>query len=226
VEEKLVTVNTLVLKDQLKYEGVVLVDYEIKYPEFKSSSYQLALPVINKYYKAKAQEFLMYIRTEMFTMAVEQYKQDIANGYPVRVYEAMQVFEMTYNLNCIISLYFDRYTFTGGAHGSTVRSSQTWNLQKLYMIKLQQLVLCPPDYKTYILAQVKKQIEKEPDIYFEDYAKLIADTFNPESFYCTTEGIVVYYQQYDIAPYSSGIREFLMPYSACVIDPSRTCFKR
>ena len=55
--------------------------------------------------------------------------------------------------------------------------------------------------------------------YFENYKELINKTFNPNSFYCTPEGISVYYQQYDIAPYSSGIREFLMPYTYCVKNP-------
>jgi hypothetical protein len=92
-------------------------------------------------------------------------------------------------------------------------------------LKLAQLVRCPPNYKTYILNIVKEQIEQDPSIYFEDYEKLISQTFNKNNFYCTPDGIIVYYQQYDIAPYSSGIREFLIKYNNCVIDPKQTCYK-
>ncbi|MEA4987263.1 MAG: RsiV family protein, partial [Anaerovorax sp.] len=68
-----------------------------------------------------------------------------------------------------------------------------------------------------------EQIKKEPEIYFDDYETLVVETFNPKNFYCTPEGVVVYYLQYDIAPYSSGIREFLIPYGDCVIDPIKMC---
>ena len=219
-----VSVNRVVIKDDLKYDGVTLLTYKIDYPEFQSSFYQLSLVSINKYYKTKALEYQKYCENELFNMAVEQYKDDIKNNFPVRVYEALVVYKLTYNMGCIISLYFDQYEFTGGAHGNTIRSSQTWNLQKFSQIKLSELFGCSIDYKTYILKQVEEQIQKDTSIYFEDYEKLIVETFNEDSFYCTPEGIVVYYQQYDIAPYSSGIREFLIPYTNCVINPIKKCF--
>ena len=48
---------------------------------------------------------------------------------------------------------------------------------------------------------------------FDDYPELLRSTFQAGNFYLTPEGIVIYYQQYDIAPYSSGITEFLLPFS-------------
>lgn len=219
-----ISVKKIVLENSLKYNGVTLLTYKIEYPRFSSSSYPMCLLKVNRFYKDKALEFQRYCQTELFNMAVEQYKEDVANNYPVRVFETMQVYDVTYARSCIISVYFDRYEYTGGAHGNTIRTSQTWNLQKCGLIQLEQLVNCPPDYKSYILKQIEAQIKKNPDIYFENYNELIAQTFNGNSFYATPKGIVVYYQQYDIAPYSSGIREFLIPYSDCVINPKKMCY--
>ena len=84
--------------------------------------------------------------------------------------------------------------------------------------------MCTSHYKKFILKEVKRQIEKEPDIYFENYQALISETFDAKSYYCTSSGIILYYQQYDIAPYSSGIRKFLIPYSRCVLNPKQKCF--
>lgn len=207
-----VTVKNEVLQNDLKYEGVILVSYKIEYPNFKSSKYQLSLNLINKYYKSKALEYEDYIKTELYDTALRQYFEAIDNDYPLRTFEALQTFELTYNFDCILSLYFDRYQYTGGAHGSTLRASQTWNLQKGRQIKLGELIRAD-SYVSYILNEVKAQIEQNPDIYFENYESLIRQTFNTSSFYCTPKGIVVYYQQYDIAPYASGIREFFIPYS-------------
>jgi len=159
-------------------------------------------------------------------MAIEQYKGDIENNFPVRVFEVLLVYKITYLESCIISLYFDTYEYTGGAHGNTIRDSQTWNLKNFGRIKLCQIFRCPPYYKAYILKFVEDKIKRNPDIYFEDYKKLIVETFNENNFYCTPKGIVSYYQQYDIAPYSSGIREFLIPYTECILDPKEICFAR
>jgi len=219
-----VKANTIVIKEDMKYNGETVLTYKIEYPEFKSSVYQMSLVVINKFYERKALEYQNYCKNELFKMAVEQYNYDKENNYPVRVFEAIVAYQLTYNRACIISLYFDKYEYTGGAHGNTIRYSQTWNLQKCHTISLCQLFNCFLDCKSYILRQVKEQIKIDHSIYFEDYEKLIVETFNENSFYCTPQGIVVYYQQYDIAPYASGIREFLIQYTNCVLDPMKKCF--
>ena len=115
----------------------------------------------------------------------------------------------------------DQYEYTGGAHGPP-QGVTNLNLQKCGLVK-PALVQCPPDCRDYI-QEMEAQIAKHPDIYFENYRELIRETFNENSFYCTPRGIVVYYQQYDIAPYASGIREFEIPYSNCVMNPARQCF--
>lgn len=211
------------LYDTLKYNGETLLTYRIEYPEFCAPCFKSCLSNINILYKQKALDYQRYCITELFGMAIEQYRYDIENGYPVRMFEAMRVYEVTYLCSCIISLYFDQYQFTGGAHGNTIRKSKTWNLNSCELLELCQLVRCLPDCKAYIISAVEEEIRKQPDIYFEDYQKLIVETFNENSFYCTRRGIVVYYQQYDIAPYSSGIRQFLIPYTYCVFNPIKLC---
>ena len=218
-----VSVRKRQLRGNLKYNGVTLLTYRIDYPEFLSLRFPRCLLRINRFYRDRAVAFQRYCETELFPLAVAQYQDDVQNNYPVRVFEVIQDYQITCLSDCVISIYFDQYQYTGGAHGNTVRKSQTWNLQSCTMFQLERLVFCPPNYKTFILRQVAAEIRKNPEIYFDNYEELIAETFNKNSFYCTPRGIVVYYQQYDIAPYSSGIREFLIPYSLCVLDPRRLC---
>ena len=219
-----VKVKTCVLEDTLKYNNETVLTYKIEYPEFSSTMYQLSLVVINRFYRDRALEFQATVEGEMYDNAVEQYKFAVEHGFPPIPYEALVEFKLTYKCPCILSLYTDQYTFTGGAHGSTLRSSQTWNLQKCRRVRLRELIGCTTNYQEYVQKRIKAQIEENHEPYFEDYEKLLVQTFNPDSFYCTRKGVVVYYQQYDIAPYSSGIREFLLPYSDCVYDPQDTCF--
>ncbi len=99
-----VTVKTNVLFEELKYNGAIVLKYKIEYPEFSSRLYRLAVSAVNRFYKSKALEYQSYCRGTLFKEAVKQYKYDVANGFPVRMFEAMTVFEMTYAKACVISL--------------------------------------------------------------------------------------------------------------------------
>ncbi len=224
--KKPIPYNTKILSDDMKYNEVTLLTYRIEYPEFVSDNFKKTIKTVNQFYKGKALALENNIRTKLYQIAVDQYLDDIKNDFPVRVFEALQTFEVTYDDACIISLYFDNYQFTGGAHGTTARTSQTWNLRTGRVINLKELYKCSGDYRSYIKNNIIEQIAENPDIYFENYAELVEQTFNIDSFYCTPEGVIVYFQQYDIAPYSSGIREFLLPYNKCISDPIVKCKNR
>lgn len=223
--KKSTTFNTMVISEEMKYDDVTVLNYRIEYPEFVSDNYKKSIRAVNQFYKGEALALQNNFRTKLYRMAVEQYLNDIKNGFPVHVFEALQTFEVTYNKACIISLYFDNYRYTGGAHGLTVRTSQTWNLKTGKMLKLRELYKCSDNYKSYIKKKIIEQIRENPDIYFVNYEELMEQTFDVNNFYCTPQGVVVYFQQYDIAPYASGIREFLLPYNRCIIDPARKCTK-
>ncbi|MGI6453336.1 MAG: DUF3298 and DUF4163 domain-containing protein [Syntrophomonadaceae bacterium] len=208
---------------EMRYDGVTVLSYRIEYPYVKSSVYKSFLGPINQFYKNRALKYQYYCQTKLFAMAVEQYLHDKKSGYPERAYDATLTNTITYNSDCIISLYSDRYEFTGGAHGSTVRSSQTWNLQNGQMLRIGDLFNTLFNYRRYIINEVIRQIRENPEPYFENYETLVEQYFDPNSFYCTPNGLVVYYQQYEIAPYASGIREFLLPYNQNIQNPINKC---
>ena len=114
------------------------------------------------------------------------------------------------------SLYTDQYTYTGGAHGSTIRTSDTWDFSSGRYLTLADFYPHNPSYREGIYRNLEQQVkerEKESSsTYFDDYSSLIRSTFKPENFFVTPNGIVIYFQQYDIAPYSTGIPEFLIPF--------------
>lgn len=226
MERSFISVKKIILRNTLKHNGETLLKYRIEYPEFGSSCALPCLETINRLYMDRALEYRRYCETELFALAITQYLEDLANGFPVRIFEAAAVFEATYLNSCALSLYTDRYEYAGGAHGKTARDSQTWDLRLCRLMELRQLVNCPPCHNAYVLSQVEAQIRLQPDLYFENYGELIVSTFNEKNFYATPKGITVYYQQYDIAPYSSGIRDFLLPYSECVISPQELCCTR
>jgi len=67
------------------------------------------------------------------------------------------------------------------------------------------------NYKDIIKSQIVNQIKSTPDTYFEDAVEVINEFKDEQPFYIQDGNIVVYYGQYEIAPYASGIREFKIP---------------
>ncbi len=204
------------IKNELKYKNTVVLTYRIEYPEIISSNYCYGKNAFNKYNKEKAFMLENYIKNKLYADAVNTYEYNSSNGYPIMVFEVISEFNITYNNNFLVSLYEDKYEFTGGAHGNTIRTSQNWNLQTACFIPLSYFYPNNPYYLINILksinSQIKSQIESGSNYYFDNYCELVLETFNINSFYITSGNIAVYFQQYDIAPYSSGIPVFFIPY--------------
>lgn len=222
-----IEVNEKVLQQDMYYKNQVIMKYTIKYPQFKSLYLQTALDKINAFYRTRAK---MYEKTNimnLYQMAMVEYEYSVANNFPVRQFEAFTDYNVTYNQSCAISLYFDQYEYAGGAHGLTTRSSDSWNVLKSKKIELTDIFPHRSDVRDYMISNILEQIEQEIQTgdspYFEDYKRLVNENFKLNNFYLTKEGVVLYFQQYDIAPYASGIPEFVIPYTIGEATPPRYC---
>ena len=197
-----------ILERKLKYQGEVVLSYHIEYPQIVSNKRSIEVKRFNIYNEQLAVILKNKSEREWYQEAIELYRYNQENEYPMTQYEIVRTCEITLHTNQSISLYADEYLFSGGAHGITTRSSQNWNMASGRLIKLAELYPKNPYFLLAILQQINEQITQNQEIYFEDACCLVIETFHPESFYRVPNGIVIYFQQYDIAPYSSGIREF------------------
>lgn len=182
---------------------------------------------INGIIDCQSCNFLAYSYNILFADALEEYKNSNPETLPFRPYEAFMAYTLTYNQNCYLSYYVDKYIFTGGAHGNTNRMSCTFSLETGEPVMVYRFFK-NLNYKSYIISEITRQatlIENEnPGTLFENYRELIKENFKINNYYLTPEGIVFYFQQYEIAPYSSGILTFTIPYSEVNSPPS--CRKR
>lgn len=206
------------LQQDMYYKGVLILSYTVRYPCFVSNSYQIMLAKLNHYYKTKAYRYVKVNIMKLFQTAMVEYEYAVANNIPVRPFDAVTVYEITYNKDCVLSLYFDRYEYTGGAHGVTIRTSDSWNIANSSPIRISDLFFIPEDINAFIADTILEQIDQELIVdsegfqYFEDYETLVKEKFNPNNYYLNNRGVIIYFQQYEIAPYASGIREFLLPF--------------
>ncbi len=207
-------IDTKTLEKELSYDNTVILKYKIEYPQIISKNTNAQK--FNDKNRKLAYELKIEIENNLYKEAKELYIYNKKNGYPVMIYEIDRNFTVTYNKGDLVSLYFDEYRFTGGAHGSTIRTSQTWDLIQGFEIPIDCFFPNEPDFVLKILRDIKSQIEVQiqsmQNQYFDDYCCLLIDSLNLESYYLRPEGIEIYFQQYDIAPYSSGIPTFLINY--------------
>lgn len=206
------------ISHNLTYDNTVILKYTIEYPQIINSQYILGQRNFNIYNLKIVNDLKQYIFTELYSSAKDVYKYNKENVYPIMVFEVYVSCNITENYNNIVSLYNDKYIFEGGAHGTTMRTSQNWDLAVGMQFNLSRLF---PNNQYYIInilkeinKQIKEQIEKEGEnIYFKDYCQLVLENFNLKNFYMFPNYFEVFFQQYDIAPYSTGIPTFKIKYN-------------
>jgi hypothetical protein len=215
------TVNENVLQKDMYYKEQLVLNYTIKYPQFVSDKFNAFIRKLNNYYKTKAIMYQEHIETKLYKMAIQDYENAVDRGFPIRQYEIVSDYKVTYNQSCGLSLYFDHYEYTGGAHGITNRISDTWDIKSGKRIDLHELFTHVNDYQENIIKEINEQIEDQIEesnmMYFDDYEQLVADNFDTEDFYLVPEGVIIYFQLYEIAPYVAGIPTFLIPFTTSAV---------
>lgn len=211
------TVARKTLEDKMYFENTFVFDYKISYPSFRTSCDVSAAQIINDYYFSAAKSAEDYCRNILFNQAVNDLKYS-QEGQPANSYTFVSSYKITYNAQCIVSLYTDTYTYMGGAHGETKRTSDTWNFNTGTRIKLNDIYPLFPSslfqLQNCINQQIEERLSANPGSFFDDFRVLSRSAFDENNFYLESCHGVIYYQQYDVAPYSTGIPEFNFPLCA------------
>ncbi len=108
----------------------------------------------------------------------------------------------------LLSVRLNTYIYLGGAHGGsqihpiTINSStgNIYSFKNLFKDEAKAIEFA----ENYILASIKEN----PEAYFENYEESIKSKEGNFDFYLDGDKLVVYFGEYEIAPYASGIRYF------------------
>lgn len=199
------------LLDTMYYRDIPVFIYQINYPSFTTTCNIAAGESINTYYAQLAKSTEAYCRNVLFPQAVNDMRYTPV-GPPVNSYTLNVVYEITFNHGCITSLYTDTHTYMGGALGETTRTSDTWDFNTGKKLHLADIYPLTPASLHKLQASIEQQIgdrlSKIPGSYFDDYKSLLSKTFHVNQFYLRPGSVVLYYQQYDLAPYAAGLPEF------------------
>ena len=211
-----ISVEIREIKRELCFDNHAVLTYKISYPRFYAKQFPYILKNINTQYEIQAKKYVMHCEKRLYKMAVEQYEYSRRNRLPVQTFEAENKVSVTYNSDCILSLYMDRYEYLGGTHGSTYRKADNWNLSRGSRVELINIFPFIRNIREYITSEITNAVERKIESgignFSEEYEEDIETSFDGKSFYLTDKAVVIFYQVYDIAPYAAGIPEFTFAY--------------
>lgn len=198
-----VTVKTLSLKESVKS-----ISFDLKYPEVKISNDHVQNKV-NASLKQGIYDFKKYLE-DVYNEATSMYSDKIVKTSSSFNYEGSSNFEYEV-VNGFLSVRMMFTQFTGGAHPMTYMKSYNFDLKSGDSLNIEEIFNEDGKkvYKDIIDKEIKDKINNNPDIYFADEFKGVNEN---TQYYLTKDGVVVFFQLYELAPYSAGIPEFKISY--------------
>ena len=216
-------VNDNVIEKEYSIEGTsedIVGHLFIAVPEIAHDEYTESAEMINEYFASLKEKY-----REGFEIELDSLVDEDLYGFGAR--RSLELSFITkYNKDGIVSFYISVTSYQGGAHDSMEIMSETFDLSEGTRITADTLFTADEkEYtariKEYILSEMNERAQEEYSPYYDNYADLLEATYNKESFVLTENGLRVYFQVYDLAPYAGGSIQFDIPYAniADILNP-------
>ena len=157
-----------------------------------------------------------YEMTALVDKAVTEFKDNLANLAPTADSTASS-FELRYNVlsppGNVISVKFDITTYyTGAAHPGDTSQTLTYDLQQGRDLTLADLFEPDVDYLTAISKYCVAQLGTR-DIGFQGFELgATATAENYRNWNLTADGLMITFDEYQVAPYAAGPQTVVIPY--------------
>ncbi|WP_019122702.1 PdaC/SigV domain-containing protein [Brevibacillus massiliensis] len=199
--------NSIQLTNKKVSKQLKGVNVSAQYPEIAGG---LPDEAVRKKLNALLQQHAEQALTQAENSAKENSEPD---GH---TWEYQSNYTITYNQRDVLSLYFDNYSYTGGAHGMTDRVAYTINLKTGHVYTLKELLKSNPNYMAQINADIKKQWQERDIPLLTPFTSIAED----QPFYLRGDSVVIYFGLYEYTPYAAGIQEFAIPLASLIPDDS------
>lgn len=213
----------LLHEDTKKVDEVPIFTCDIRIPQIKESQKQEYLVKINDFYM---EMFNHTVEVECKESANEteaiylEYLEEMANSnedyvFAPSPYSLDTDFTVNYNDRGYLSISIMESYYWGGAHPISFVESQNFDINTSQMLTLGKLFkqdeASALDLVLDIIAQQIKEIGIEELYLFDDVFDYLRESFYEEDFYIDGQDLVLYFQNYAIAPYAAGFPEFRIP---------------
>ncbi|TDO78295.1 uncharacterized protein DUF3298 [Halanaerobium saccharolyticum] len=199
-------------------EAVEIVSLSVEKTEKDVYQIEAKIPILMELNRKNIQEkYNDLFRDNILTFIeytiemARQSQQDFSEAeFPMREFVGRVDFDLK-NSSEILSIKFNYYQYTGGAHGNPYSLSYNIDLSSGKDLNLSTFLEQQDMTLIEVEELIKAEIKKNPDIYFQDdygFQSLDED----QCYYLEGDELVVYFQPYAIAPYSTGMPEFRIKY--------------
>ena len=205
--------------ETLMYRGTkAILELKLSYPQIMGPLSKRSEYRFNDHYCRQTRALNRQARTEYYHKASEEARMAEEQEYDFTLHSLIRTFTTTRLEQRFTSVVFDRYQYTGGPHGTTVRSGNTWDFLTGSQVALPYFFNPNAPYRKVILQQIEHQIsgqkEREEIPFFENPLRNAKQCFNEANYYLTNNSLALFYPLYTLAPYYSGILVYKIPFAA------------
>jgi hypothetical protein len=187
-------------------------------------SYPQALAEAHPFTKIVMLDYVNRARTEFWTNVGELLAPDFgAHNFPWILQTTAETIEHSPQ---IVSVVFSSYSFTGGAHGGTIFTTFTFDLENETVLTLEDLFATGVDPYA-VLSEISRKQLTVTLADFPDFIEAGTEP-TPENFanwVLTPDSLVLYFEEYQVAPYAAGPQKVTIPLTdlADVLNPDVVC---
>ena len=198
-------------------DGTLVAEYRYSVPKMTadgrlSKAQKASLAAFNAEMDALVQNSLDYYAS-LKEAALADYEYFKATGIPWDHYYADTLDYVEYRIGTsAISLSFDEYTDTGGAHPTSGVLCKLYDIEGAAWLTAEELTDDPAAFKAVLAGSILQSIESSDlaEQYYDDYPATV-QALDGVEYYFTDDGVFVYFQDYTLGPHAVGIQEFYIP---------------
>ena len=176
----------------------------------------------------QADSLLLAFEAEYYQNYHNQNQQWLETGGHSFSWEKLINTEVVYNSNYVLCLEFERYAYTGGAHGMSHMAYQVMNLKNGRLLTLQDIFVEGSEDKLSQLLtdQLKESNQINSDSLLTKTGYFVDTIIANRNIYVNGSGIGFVYNNYEIAPYSFGATNIFLKYSqiSSILKPDSPVF--
>ena len=190
-------------------DGTTLVNIKYSYPIIVSKRNSEFLSSINDEYKLNVEKFLN--EAEESKEEAESLYEDIKEDF--RPYTRELDFDINMNNKGLMSITTNNYYYNGGAHGSYVMQSRTFDFNNEIELTVEQVINNDEwNIKENVHELFKQKLQKEGLGLDEIWGDILKEEVDNVNFYLKENTLVFYFNAEQIAPYALGVQTVEVPY--------------
>lgn len=150
-------------------------------------------------------------KNEILSLSKKYYEEAQKENFKMKPYIISTNYDVKKLDDSILSILIHFYEYTGGAHGNYFYTAYNIDLQKGLELSLSSLFKEGFDYNNIIKQKVLADMDLDPQSYFKNAKSSIGNLSSTSRFYLEKNSLVIYYDLYEIAPFSTDIPLFKIP---------------